>query len=109
MFGYNLVNQLQSGGAFMMTVAFCTIEQLVLCTCVLVHEFGHGNMSRYLGGEISQILLWPFGGICFSSRGPESDPEKILRNELLIVGAGPTTHFPHTLIWIALLSIVWNA
>ncbi|EER17191.1 hypothetical protein Pmar_PMAR003168, partial [Perkinsus marinus ATCC 50983] len=24
-------------------------------------------MARYLGGSISYILLWPFGGICFSS------------------------------------------
>ena len=52
------------------------------------------QMARKLGGEISHILLWPFGGICFSSRDRRiEDPRTLIKNDLLIVGAGPTTHF----------------
>lgn len=36
--------------------------QAILQVTVLCHEFGHGTMARYLGGSISYILLWPFGG-----------------------------------------------
>jgi len=59
---------------------------------VLCHEFGHGSMARWIGGEIDHILLWPFGGICFSSRPPGvTDPRKLLENELKVVAAGPST------------------
>lgn len=58
-------------------------------------------MARWIGGEIDHILLWPLGGICFSSR-PSSvyDPRAILSNELKVVAAGPATHFVMTPLWV---------
>lgn len=69
-------------------------QQAILILTVLCHEFGHGTMSRAIGGEIDHILLWPFGGICFSSRpSGVTDPNVILKNDLKVVAAGPSTHF----------------
>ena len=34
-----------------------------------------------------EVLLWPFGGICFTTRGPTQDPKQSLTNELYIVAA----------------------
>mmetsp|Transcript_1573 Transcript_1573/g.3255 ORF Transcript_1573/g.3255 Transcript_1573/m.3255 type:complete len:418 (-) Transcript_1573:64-1317(-) len=79
------------------------IQFLVLYLTVLVHEFGHGTMARKLGGEINHILLWPFGGICFSSTPPQPTPRATVKNDLLVVGAGPSTHFLQTPFWGVLL------
>lgn len=78
-----------------------TGREIILLMTILCHEFGHGNMARYLGGEISHILLWVFGGICFhtGARSDMSDPAKLLRNDLLIVSAGPATHFVQAPVW----------
>eukprot|EP00413_Alexandrium_margalefii_P042496 CAMPEP_0204601108 /NCGR_PEP_ID=MMETSP0661-20131031/55830_1 /ASSEMBLY_ACC=CAM_ASM_000606 /TAXON_ID=109239 /ORGANISM="Alexandrium margalefi, Strain AMGDE01CS-322" /LENGTH=361 /DNA_ID=CAMNT_0051611951 /DNA_START=333 /DNA_END=1418 /DNA_ORIENTATION=+ len=66
-------------------------------------------MARYLGGEIDHILLWVFGGICFSTRAPSHDNRKILRDELLIVAAGPSTHFAQVAVWGFALCLVFKA
>lgn len=76
-------------------------NEAVLLLTVLCHEFGHGNMARYFGGEISHILLWVFGGICFHTRPPndDNDNRKVLRQDLLVVAAGPSTHFLQAPFW----------
>ncbi|CAE8622403.1 unnamed protein product [Polarella glacialis] len=87
-----------------------TGNEAVLLLTVLCHEFGHGNMARYLGGDISQILLWVFGGICFHSR-PQTDSidnAKLLRNDLLVVAAGPSTHFLQVAVWGMLLWLIFQ-
>jgi len=103
-FGYQLMNLLRSGDRW--TWAFwtwkilqITADEIVLVITVLCHEFGHGNMARYLGGQIDHILLWVFGGICFSTRVPSTDTRKILKDELLVVSAGPATHFFQAPFW----------
>lgn len=79
---------------------FAVGNEFILMATVLCHEFGHGNMSRYLGGQIDHILLWVFGGICFSVRPQGNfDNVKLLRNDLLIVAAGPATHFLQAPLW----------
>jgi hypothetical protein len=81
---------------------------VILQVTVLCHEFGHGNMARHLGGEIAFVLLWIFGGICFSSRSSRViDAEKILRNDLLVVVAGPSTHFLQTPLWGLVLWLMY--
>ena len=30
---------------------------------VLLHELGHCFMARRVGGEASEVLLWPLGGL----------------------------------------------
>lgn len=83
-------------------------SEFLLLFTVLCHEFGHGNMARYLGGNIDHILLWVFGGICFSSR-PQGviDNVKLLRNDLLIVGAGPATHFLQAPAWGLVMGLLF--
>eukprot|EP00419_Tripos_fusus_P001989 CAMPEP_0172674928 /NCGR_PEP_ID=MMETSP1074-20121228/13002_1 /TAXON_ID=2916 /ORGANISM="Ceratium fusus, Strain PA161109" /LENGTH=429 /DNA_ID=CAMNT_0013492371 /DNA_START=100 /DNA_END=1389 /DNA_ORIENTATION=+ len=83
------------------------LEFTILYATVLCHEFGHGNMARRLGGEIDHILLWIFGGICFSTRQPTHDNRKILRDEFLIVAAGPMTHFFQAPAWGLVLCAVF--
>lgn len=80
-------------------------NELILLGTVLFHEFGHGNMARYLGGSIDHILLWVFGGICFSSRPRTDDNVKLLRTDLLVVAAGPATHFVQAPMWGLLLCL----
>mmetsp|Transcript_49336 Transcript_49336/g.106195 ORF Transcript_49336/g.106195 Transcript_49336/m.106195 type:complete len:297 (-) Transcript_49336:766-1656(-) len=85
-------------------VLYATGNEFILLFTVLCHEFGHGNMARYLGGSIDHILLWVFGGICFSTRpAGVYDNVKLLKNDLLIVGAGPATHFLQAPAWGLLL------
>lgn len=84
-------------------------SELILLGTVLCHEFGHGNMARYLGGQIDHILLWVFGGICFSSRPRTDDNMKLLRSDLLIVAAGPATHFLQAPIWGLFLCVLMLA
>merc|ERR1719284_885829 len=103
---WNIVSNARSLTAELVvwSVVQATGQQVILLATVLCHEFGHANMARYLGGEIAFVLLWVFGGICFSSRSrSEYDAEKILRNELLVVVAGPCTHFLQTPVWGLLL------
>lgn len=103
-FGYQLAQVLRiadqvQGVIVLWQLLLASGNQLILLLTVLCHEFGHGNMARYLGGEIDHILLWVFGGICFSTRARGDDNRKNLRDDLLIVAAGPTTHFFQAPFW----------
>jgi len=78
-----------------------------LLLTVLCHEMGHGTMARRLGGQISQVLLWPFGGICFTTRPTGRNAREKLVDDLKIVAAGPATHFPQAAVWlVAFISLV---
>ena len=46
------------GDIFLLTV-------VVLFTVVLLHEYGHCFGGRAVGGEASQILIWPLGGLAY--------------------------------------------
>jgi hypothetical protein len=66
-------------------------------------------MAKRLGGEIAQVLLWPFGGICFTTRPPNRNAQQKLVDDLKIVGAGPATHFPMSAAWLVLLiALRWS-
>ena len=43
------------------------VSSLALFGIVLLHEFGHAFAARSVGGEASEILLWPLGGLAFVS------------------------------------------
>lgn len=115
MFGYQLMNILRgahgtAGDVLLWQILNACGNQAILMMTVLCHEFGHGNMARYLGGHIDHILLWVFGGICFSSR-PQgiTDNAKLLKNDLLIVVAGPATHFAQAPAWGLFLGAMFVA
>lgn len=105
-FGLQVVSALQNGARVWDILLLCGQEAVLILT-VLCHEFGHGNAARAIGGHIDHILLWPFGGICFTSRPRDvTDPKRILRNDLIVVASGPATHFLMTPIWASLLYAV---
>lgn len=64
----------------------------ILFVTVLIHEFGHALMAQSLGGEAKQIILWPLGGLAYTTH-PHG-----LRESLKITLAGPLTHLPLALI-----------
>jgi len=66
-------------------------------------------MARRCGGEIAEVLLWPFGGICFTTRPQGRNSRQKLVDDLWIVGAGPATHFPMAGAWCALLTALGAA
>ncbi len=54
-----------------------------------------------------QILLWPFGGICFTKRNPNvHNTREKLKAELKIVWGGPLTHVPQSTAWLLLLTMI---
>lgn len=50
---------------------------------VLLHEFGHALMSRAVGGDSRDIILWAYGGIAWCHTPPRWLPH------LLVAAAGP--------------------
>jgi len=84
-------------------IARATGNEFLLLLTVLCHEMGHGTMARRCGGEIAEVLLWPFGGICFTTRARGRDSHQKLVDDLWIVGAGPATHFPMAGAWLVLM------
>merc|ERR1719440_452395 len=109
-FVYQLTDAVKMEGVpLWVRVAKVTGYEFILLLTVLTHEMGHGTMAKRLGGEISQVLLWPFGGICFTTRPPNRDAREKLVDDLKIVAAGPATHFPQTAVWfVFLLALTWS-
>mmetsp|Transcript_5792 Transcript_5792/g.10875 ORF Transcript_5792/g.10875 Transcript_5792/m.10875 type:complete len:435 (+) Transcript_5792:96-1400(+) len=85
-------------------VAQITGNEFLLLLTVLCHEMGHGTMARRRGGSIAEVLLWPFGGICFTTRPQGRSAREKLVDDLYIVAAGPATHFPMAGAWVMLLA-----
>src|SRR5271170_4125302 len=54
---------------------------------ILVHEYGHGLMSRFFGSSPS-IVLWAMGGLCYSQTERQSPLQR-----LAVVLAGPAAGF----------------
>jgi len=105
-FVYQLIDAVNAKGLpVWVRVVTVTGNEFLLLLTVLCHEMGHGTMARRRGGDIAEVLLWPFGGICFTTRAQGRAPKQKLVDDLWIVGAGPATHFPMTLIWWALLAM----
>jgi Zn-dependent protease len=65
--------------------AFC-LTILLLFFVILLHEYGHCFGCRAVGGEATEILLWPLGGLAFVE--PPHNP----RAHLITVAAGPTVN-----------------
>lgn len=76
-------------------------ELLLLFCIVLVHELGHAFAAAYYNWRIKQIQLLPFGGVVEM----EEHGNKSLKEELIVVMAGPIQH-----IWmIAVAYILYKA
>ena len=46
------------------------LEYVTLFLIVLLHEFGHALACRSVGGQASQIVLWPLGGVAYVAPPP---------------------------------------
>lgn len=63
--------------------AWNVAEYLTLFLIVLLHEFGHALATRQTGGQASEIILWPLGGIAYV-RAPQRPGA-----QLWSIAAGP--------------------
>lgn len=68
----------------------------LLIISVLVHEYGHALTAKRLGGRAHEIVLWPLGGLAYTS-GHTS-----LVNQLKVTLGGPLTHIPLALFFAGL-------
>ena len=73
---------------------------LMLFFSVVVHEFFHVFGARLTGGEASEILIWPAGGLAYTQPGPT------VRSEFLTIAAGPLAN---VLLAAAMLPAVMSA
>jgi stage IV sporulation protein FB len=73
---------------------------LLLFVSVIVHEFFHVFGARLTGGEASEILIWPAGGLAYTQPGPS------FRSEFLTIAAGPLAN---VLIALLMLPVVMSA
>ena len=69
----------------------------ILLLTVLLHELGHANMAIALGGDVSQILIWPLGGLAYISFFGDQNPKV----DALVAIAGPLTHILQFGLWYA--------
>ena len=72
-------------------------ELLLLFCIVLVHELGHAFAAVYYNWRIKQIQLLPFGGVVEM----EEHGNKSLKEELIVVMAGPIQH-----IWMIAVAYI---
>jgi len=71
-----------------MLLATHAVGVIILFLTVLIHELGHSYMAIYVGGTVSKILLWPFGGLAYC--GFHRD----YKRQLAVSLAGPIVHIP---------------
>jgi len=65
---------------------------LVVFTSVLLHELGHCEGARKVGGLPQRIVLWPLGGLAYNSH------EDTAKAELIVSAAGPLVNLVLALI-----------
>lgn len=59
---------------------------VMLFGTILLHEFGHCFGGRWVGGEATEILIWPLGGLAFV------DVPQVPRAHIIMVAAGPAVN-----------------
>lgn len=79
------------------------VGSLVLFGTVLVHELGHCQATRSVGGTVSHILLWPLGGLAYVNLDSTS-----AKGDLWVAVAGPLTHIPMFLFWLCIAAVSYG-
>lgn len=72
----------------------------MLFVIILLHEFGHCFGARFTGGEAREILMWPLGGLAYTS------PPHTARANLITAVAGPMVNVLF-LVLTAALVLAW--
>jgi Zn-dependent protease/CBS domain-containing protein len=86
-----------AGSSFAGTGAGLVLFTLGLFTCVALHELGHALVAQRFGYTVSDIVLYPIGGIASIEQSPRA------RHELLIAIAGPAVNVVIALILAGIL------
>lgn len=79
-----------------------TLLMLLLFTSVFLHEFGHCFGARAVGGDASDILIWPLGGLA------TVDVPHTPRANFITTAAGPAVNLVLCLISVGLMFFVYN-
>ena len=79
----------------------------ILFGTVLLHELGHCAAARSVGEEAHEILMWPLGGLAFTSGG------RTPLHSLWITLGGPLVHLPIAalctfLLYLSGISLGWS-
>ena len=82
--------------AFRFNLAFAAI----LFVTVVVHELGHALTARSVGGKANEIVLWPLGGLAYTSG------YRTLQKSLKVTLGGPLTHIPLAAVLAGVLYLV---
>ncbi len=93
-------NELRDGGGWT-GVGYGLGTLGILFLIVLLHEFGHCFGARSVGGTADEILMWPLGGLAFTS--PPHNP----RAHLVTVIAGPAVNVALLMITTTVL-VTWK-
>lgn len=75
------------------------LTTLLLFASVVLHEFGHCLAAWRLGGSVSQVVLFPLGGL--ASAHFDGEPQ----DEMRVAMAGPTANL---LVCLGLLPVMWS-
>jgi Zn-dependent protease/predicted transcriptional regulator len=81
------VGLLANRGDELRGAAAMVVSILLLFLCVVLHELGHSLVAQLFGVSVSDITLWPIGGVARMSKLPERPYQ-----EFLIAAAGPATN-----------------
>lgn len=95
-----MISSVRYNDSLFLLLTFLLYGPIMLIT-IIIHEFGHAITTQKLGGTVDSIILWPLGGIALCS--PPNDKGPL--GDLKVAIAGPLTHIPQILIWLAILAI----
>ena len=76
------------------------ISSFLLFAIILLHEFGHCFAARAVGGQAHHILMWPLGGLAYTSPPMRPWPR------FITVAGGPLVNVALCLISAGLLSVM---
>ncbi|CAB9519316.1 Peptidase family M50 [Seminavis robusta] len=72
----------------------------ILLVTIILHEFGHAFMTKALGGQVGDMVLWPLGGFVICG------PTETVAGDFYVAIAGPLTHIPQCLVWFGIFAAV---
>lgn len=67
---------------------------------ILLHELGHCFAARSNGGRAEEIVLWPLGGLAFTTGGKNT-----ARDWVWVSMAGPLMHLPISMVCVTILRL----
>ena len=89
-----------AASSFAGTGAGLVLFTLGLFFCVALHELGHALVAQKFGYTVSDIVLYPIGGVASIEQSPRA------RHELLIAVAGPAVNVAIALIIGIVLAVL---